>query len=147
MQSRAPGVTGTAIDSDAWCSIIADGIHVDPVMLGLAIRARPRDRRMIAVSDAMATVGGPDHFNLYGQDIYLKDGCLVNDEGALAGAHLTMIDALRNLVRYGVPLESALQMCGPNAFEMMGMAAQASIVGRSMSEVLLLDADLTLHQP
>lgn len=62
MHSRAPGIVGTAINSDAWCGIIADGHHVDDRMLELAIRARPRPNRMIAVSDAMPTVQGPGSF-------------------------------------------------------------------------------------
>jgi len=98
MEGRAPGMVGAAISSDAYCSIIADGIHVDPTMVMLAYRARPKPDRMIAVSDAMPTVGGPDRFSLYGKELHLSEGRLINDQGALAGAHLTMLDAVRNLV-------------------------------------------------
>jgi N-acetylglucosamine-6-phosphate deacetylase len=146
MLNRAPGVTGAAIAGDAWCSIIADGIHVDPMMVALAIRARPKAHRMIAVSDAMSTVGGPTQFDLYGQSIQLQNGRLVNAEGSLAGAHLTLLEALQNLVTYGVDLETALRMCRSNPFDAMGLTAQSGIIGLPIADVLLLDANLQLNQ-
>ncbi|UWR00567.1 N-acetylglucosamine-6-phosphate deacetylase [Rhodobacteraceae bacterium S2214] len=144
MLSRAPGVTGTAIASDAWCSFIADGHHVDPTMLLIAMNARPTRHRMIAVSDAMATVGGPDHFDLYGHDIFLKDGRLVNAEGALAGAHLTLLEALQNMVGFGVPLETALQMCGPNVYDLIGLDTRGTLINQPARDVLALNSDLSL---
>ena len=144
MQARAPGVTGAAIASDAYCSIIADGIHVDPAMVRLAIRARPKAHRMIAVSDAMATVGGADHFTLYGQDIHLKDGRLINAEGALAGAHLTMLEALQNLIRWGIAPETAFQMCRSNPFTLIGQPEQAALIGQDIADIIVLDRALGL---
>lgn len=146
MLNRTPGVTGAAIASDAWCSIIADGIHVDPMMVALAIRARPKAHRMIAVSDAMSTVGGPSQFDLYGQSIQLQNGRLVNSEGSLAGAHLTLLEALQNLVAYGVDLETALRMCRSNPFDAMGLTDRSGIIGLPSADCLLLDADLRLDQ-
>lgn len=144
MENRAPGVTGAAIMSNAWCSIIADGIHVDPLMIKLATKARPLPDRMIAVSDAMATVGGPDTFDLYGQQIKLCDGRLINAEGSLAGAHLTLLDALRNLVSYGFELEEALRMCWHNPVALMGLSARMPFVGRLAKDIVWLDDGLGL---
>ena len=146
MESRAPGMTGTAIASEAWCSIIADGHHVDPAMIMLAMRARPVPHRMIAVSDAMATVGGPDAFNLYEQIIRLVDGMLINDEGALAGAHLTLIEALQNLIRFGTSPEVALQMCHHNPLAFMGLEAEIPLCGSAAENLVALHPDYTLHR-
>ena len=145
MLNRAPGVTGTAIASDAYCSIIADGIHVDPTMVALAIRARPKANRMIAVSDAMATVGGAEQFDLYGQNIHLENGQLVNAEGSLAGAHLTLVEALGNLVEYDTNLETALRMCRTNPFALLGLSDRSHLIGQPISDVVLLSDDLKLR--
>ncbi|WP_374376313.1 N-acetylglucosamine-6-phosphate deacetylase, partial [Tabrizicola sp.] len=111
MLNRAPGVTGACINSTAYAGIICDGIHVADEMVGLAIRARPVPGRMFLVSDAMSTVGGSDHLRLYGRDVWLKDGRLVNAEGSLAGAHVTMAEGLRRLITVvGTPPETALDM-------------------------------------
>ena len=69
--SREPGVVGAALESQtAWCGIIVDGRHVDPVTLKIALRTRPLDRFML-VSDAMPTVGMADKsFDLQGRPIY-----------------------------------------------------------------------------
>lgn len=142
-ESRAPGLVGAALDSDVFVGIIADGIHVHPAMVTMAIRARFTPGRMIAVSDAMATVGGPDHFDLYGQTIRLKEGRLVNGEGALAGAHLTLIEALRNLTTWGIDLADALAMCQTNPAALMGLSTD--LIGQSVDNLLILDDSLRVQ--
>jgi len=78
-------------------------------MVALALRAAGPDRGFL-VSDAMATVGGADHFDLYGKTIRVDGGRLINDEGNLAGAHVTQAEGVRRLVRnVGVGLETALR--------------------------------------
>ncbi|MFQ6548066.1 N-acetylglucosamine-6-phosphate deacetylase [Aestuariibius sp. 2305UL40-4] len=121
MTSRAPGLTGAAIASGAWCGLIADGIHAAPEMLEIAIRARPVPDRMVLVSDAMATVGGGDSFELYGQEIRLRDGRLVNAEGNLAGAHLTVADGVAKLCAMGLPDEAVLRMATANPAALIGL--------------------------
>ena len=145
MENRAPGIAGAAISSDAWCGIIADGVHVDPLMVAMACRARPVPHRMIAVSDSMATVGGPDTFVLYGQEIRLDGNKLVNAEGSLAGAHLTLAEALSNLIGYGVPEVDALRMCRKNPAELMGLGSMARMVGTPAEELVLLNGDYTVQ--
>lgn len=145
MENRAPGIAGAAISSDAWCGIIADGVHVDPLMVAMACRARPVPHRMIAVSDSMATVGGPDTFVLYGQEIRLDGNKLVNAEGSLAGAHLTLAEALSNLIGYGVPEVDALRMCRTNPAELMGLGSMARMVGTPAEELVLLNGDYTVQ--
>lgn len=120
MRSRAPMMTGAAISSEVWCGFIADGHHVSDEMVALAARARPVPNRMILVSDAMSTVGGPDHFELYGETIRVDNGRLINAQGSLAGAHITLVDSVRRLVEnVGIPVADAIRMASANAFEMM----------------------------
>ena len=64
MTSRDPSILGAAINSETFAGVIVDGHHVAWEMVGLACRARPLPQRMFMVSDAMATIGGPDHFDL-----------------------------------------------------------------------------------
>jgi N-acetylglucosamine-6-phosphate deacetylase len=142
MLNRAPGVTGACINSTAYAGIICDGIHVADEMVGLAIRARPQPGRMFLVSDAMCTVGGSDHFRLYGQDIWLKDGRLVNAEGSLAGAHVTMAEGLRRLITVvGTPPETALDMATAAPARVLKRPDLASPEHRDLADLLLLDTD------
>lgn len=142
MQSRAPGVTGAAINSTAWVGIICDGIHVLDEMVGLALRARPLPDRTFLVSDAMPTVGGSDVFRLYGNEIRVVDGRLVNAEGSLAGAHVTMAESLRRLiVTVGVDAAAALRMSSTIPARVINRPELGRPEGRDARDLLVLDTD------
>jgi N-acetylglucosamine-6-phosphate deacetylase len=112
LAGRAPGIVGLALADDRlFAGIIADGFHVDPVSLAAALRAKGRDR-LYVVTDAMATSGGTrSRFDLLGIPVHLQGGRLVGPDGTLAGAHLTMIEAVRSMVTsVGASLADALVM-------------------------------------
>lgn len=145
IQNRAPGVVGAAINSDVYAGIICDGHHVADSLVGMAIRARPVPDRMFLVSDAMPTVGGSPVFTLYGQTISLDNGRLVNKEGSLAGAHVTMFQAVQRLVSHtGTSLETALRMGTsiPRAVLKGEDMPSRCLTSRSVDDILVLKNDL-----
>ena len=145
MLNRSPGAVGAVINSQAYAGIICDGYHVADEMVGLAIRARPVSGRMFLVSDAMPTVGGPDAFELYGNTITLKQGQLVNAEGSLAGAHVTMAQSVQRLVSVvGVDKETALQMAVTVPADVLKQPELATVVGRSVDDLLVLRGDFAV---
>lgn len=143
MVNREPGAVGTAINSSAYCSLIVDGHHVADDMLRLAIRARPVKDRMIIISDAMPTVGGPDHFELYGHQIFLKDGQLINKAGSLAGAHITMLESVARMInQLEIPREDVLRMAVSNPAALMGLTQLvATLQSADLSDLLLIAPD------
>ena len=143
MVGREPGAVGAVINSHVWSGIICDGFHVDDRMIKLALRARPDDDLMFLVSDAMATVGGPALFDLYGQNIHLENGRLINAEGHLAGAHVTQAEGVARLVHeIDVPLAQALRMAITVPALVVGQANLAQVIGRLVRDVLVLSDDL-----
>lgn len=109
---REPGVTGTALlDDKSYAGIIVDGHHVHKNSILLALKCKGRDK-LFFVSDAMATVGGnATEFDLYGEKLVLENGRLVNAEGNLAGAAISMSDAVKLGVNWlGLSLEDCLIM-------------------------------------
>ena len=146
LQNRAPGVVGAALENQtAWCGVIVDGFHVDPVVLKLALRCRPLDRFML-VTDAMPSVGGPrDHFMLQGRRITVKDGRCKDEAGVLAGSDLDMGSAVRNAVSLlGLDLASALRMASaaPAAFVNLPGRRGEIAVGQA-ADLVVLGSDLT----
>ena len=140
MLNRSPGVTGACINSTAFAGIICDGIHVADEMVGLALRARPRPDTTFLVSDAMPTVGGSDHFSLYGDTIRLHEGRLVNSEGSLAGAHVTMAESVARLIsEVGIAPDQALRMAVTIPAQVIGAPHLAQITGRKLDDILILD--------
>lgn len=141
MQSRDPGIVAAAILSDCYVGLIADGIHVDWDALRVALAARPRADRSFLVSDAMPTVGGPDVFNLYGQDIHVQDGQLINAAGNLAGAHVSLLDCVLRLHRAtGLSLGYALAMANDIPRRAMRLPP-LGLKDLPLPEVLALDGD------
>lgn len=121
LASREPGPIAAALESpDAWYGLIADGIHVAPAMLRLALRGAGRP---ILVSDAMPPIGGAAcSFRLYGETITVQNGRCARADGTLAGAFLDMASAVRNCVPLcAVPLSDALRFASRNPAEFLGL--------------------------
>lgn len=143
LHHRDPGLAAAAILSDAWVGVIPDGFHVDWAMLRLALAARPRRGRCFLVSDAMPTVGGPEAFTLYGQRIEVREGRLVNAEGALAGAHVDMMTGMARLHRQGgVPLGDCIAMATDVPRAAMGLPPLGLAPGTPASSLAVLDESL-----
>ena len=122
--NREPGLAGAAIDTPSLSAgLIADGIHVDPATIGIALRAKRGPANIFLVSDAMATIGTDmTSFTLNGRTIHRKDGSLRLADGTLAGADLDMISAVRFMHRtVGVDLAEALRMASLYPADAMGV--------------------------
>ena len=112
LTGREPGAVGAALeDRDSWIGIIADGVHVHPASLRVALATKPRGKVML-VTDAMPPVGAEDpSYELYGEVITAIDGVVRNAAGSLAGSALDMATAVRNSVQLlGVSLAEAARM-------------------------------------
>jgi N-acetylglucosamine-6-phosphate deacetylase len=112
LSSRAPGVVGAALaDPRIICGLIADGEHAHAAAYRAAIAAK-RPRGVALVSDAMPpAAGGPDVFELQGRRMKRIGHKLVAEDGTLAGAAITMRDAVDYVVRMlNIPLAEALTM-------------------------------------
>lgn len=121
LEGREGGPIAAALESpNVWFGMIVDGMHVDPVMLRLALRGAARP---MLVTDAMPPVGGTrSSFRLYGDEIVCEGGRCQRADGALAGSNLDMTTAVRNCVRMlGVPLERALRFASANPASFLGV--------------------------
>ncbi|CDN50373.1 N-acetylglucosamine-6-phosphate deacetylase [Neorhizobium galegae] len=94
---RQPGVVGAALDiGSLYVGIIADGIHVHPAAMGVALRAKNGPGKIFIVTDAMSTIGTDmKSFTLNGREILRQDGRLTLADGTLAGADIDMISSVR----------------------------------------------------
>ena len=133
LHHRAPGGVGAAFDSDTYCGLIVDDVHLHPAVVRLAVAAKGIDRIML-VTDAMPSVGTDDsEFTLQGKRIAVKDGVCIFEDGTLAGTHLDMASALRKTVEVtGLPVPdvSAMASATPAAFLSLHDRIGAIAVGR-----------------
>src|SRR5262249_49446524 len=123
LEHRDPGITGAALTDDrVSAEIIADGIHVDPLMVRLFLRAKGIDLAVL-VTDATAATGMPDgQYRLGSLLVEVKDGkCL--SHGRLAGSILTMDQAVRNVMKFAnCDLQSAVRLATLNPARTTGLA-------------------------
>jgi N-acetylglucosamine-6-phosphate deacetylase len=142
---REPGVVGAALDDEGgWCSIIADGHHVHPAVLRLALRAKRTDRFFL-VTDAMPSVGTDlKSFNLLGRRITVRDGYCTDEDGTLAGSNMDMATAVRNTVQMlGVDPAQAIRMASLNPAGFLGVSPDHGRIERgARANLVIADDDL-----
>jgi N-acetylglucosamine-6-phosphate deacetylase len=144
LSGRSPGTVGAALESrGAWCGIIADGFHVHPASLRIALVAKGADE-LVLVTDAMPTVGaGCTSFNLNGRRIHLENGRIAAEDGTFAGSNLDMAAAVRNAVQLlGVDLATAMTMASSNPARALGIEATTGALRPGLNaDLALLDHD------
>ena len=145
---RAQGTMGagcdefTLYDPDIYMELICDenGIHVDPELIRMVVRAKGVER-VILITDHMAD---KDHFTnneaegiLYGPDLNY------DYEGHLAGSHLTLDNACRNLMAHsGYGLCHAIRMASLNPARLLGIEDQVGSLEPGKKANLILIDDL-----
>ncbi len=142
--SREPGPVGAALESRAtWCGLIADGHHVHPATLRIALAAKGAER-LALVTDAMPSVGSDrKEFELAGQRVFVDGGRCVTSDGTLAGSHLTMAEAVRNAERLmGVDAATAVRMASKVPADILGLSQERGAIRRGLrADFVLLDAE------
>jgi len=124
LHHRDPGALGVALADDRIAiSLIADGIHVDPMILQLAWRAKPAGK-VVLVTDGAAWRAG----RLADSGVELVEGAPRLANGVLAGSALTMDAAVRYCVDVvGIDLEAALAAASATPAALLGLHDRGSI--------------------
>ncbi len=147
--NREPGVVGAALDiGTMYAGLIADGIHVHPADIGIALRAKRGPGKVFLVTDTMSPTGtDATEFNLTGRTVYRKDGALRLPDGTLAGADLTMIDAVTYVHRsVGVPIEEVFRMVSVYPAELIGSTDRGSLVQGKRADFVHLSDNLEMRR-
>ena len=141
---RAPGMAGAALENDkAFAGVIADGHHIHPAALRIAVKAKGADRIML-VTDAMPSVGSDcREFDLQGRRIRLSQGTLTDQAGTLAGSHLTMAGAFANVIEQaGVSVEEASRMASATPAAFLGLDDRIGSIAPGMqADLVVMHAD------
>lgn len=135
LHHRDPGLPGaTFLTNNACASIIADGIHVDYNVVGIAKKLM--NKRLFLISDAVeVNYTGPY------QHVAKKDRFTLPD-GTLSGSRLTMLKAAANCVRHvGIEIEEALRMASAYPAGVLGISDRGYIAPGYRADLVGFDED------
>lgn len=150
LHHREPGTVGAILtDERISGEIIADGHHVHPAAIRLlAMLKQPHG--LLLITDAMSAAGlGDGQYELGGQAVTVQSGVArLTEGGALAGSTLTMIEALRFMVReVGVSVEDASRFASGNPARLLNLeTSHGSIAQGKQADLLLVSSELELEQ-
>jgi len=137
------------VSQDAYSELICDGKHVSPGAITALVRAKGW-QHVALITDCLACGGLPDGDYMLGElPIVLRDGAAhLRDEGNLAGSVLTLAEAVKNVVNWGVvTAEQAIRMASevPARMSLIDDTCGFILPGRD-ADFNVLESDLTLRE-
>jgi N-acetylglucosamine-6-phosphate deacetylase len=123
LHHRRPGIVGAALTAEGVrAEIIADGLHLAPTTVRLALAAKGVDG-ILLVTDSMSATGCGDGAYLLGpMRVVVKSGEARLASGALASSTLTLERAVHNLAQWThAGLGGAWQMASLNPARQLGI--------------------------
>ena len=139
LDHRDPGILGEVLtDPRLSAEIIVDGVHVDPVIVQLFLKAKGPEAAVL-ITDATAATGMPDGcYHLGSLEVEVKDGrCMVGD--SLAGSVLTMDRAVRNVVQFAQwELQQAVRLATLNPARVARVKNGGSLQAGAPADLVVL---------
>ncbi|NNE68683.1 MAG: N-acetylglucosamine-6-phosphate deacetylase [Pyrinomonadaceae bacterium] len=120
LHHRDLGVVGWALSKEETTfDIIADGIHVHPSVIRLAVDARGCDK-VTLISDSIAPTGlGDGEYKVWGKSLSVTAGRTSIANGSIAGSVIGVDDAAKNMQLLGYSLEDVSRMSSLNPSKLL----------------------------
>ena len=130
---------------DMTVEVIADGIHVPPVMLRVVYQIKGVEKTAL-ITDSLACAAS-DEGVAFDPRVILEDGvCKLADHSALAGSIATMDRLIRTCVQMAnIPMEDACRMASETPAKIMGVFdRKGSLEDGKDADIMMFDKDLKL---
>jgi N-acetylglucosamine-6-phosphate deacetylase len=147
LHHRQPGLVGALLASNAVLGLIADGVHLDPLMIDLVVR-RAGPKRVALVSDALAAAGAPAGKSLLGEQTVVSDGRVVRrPDGTLAGSAMLLDDGLHNVRAWLPDLCPAdlVAMVTQTPADLLGLRRKGRIEVGCDADLVVLDREFNVQ--
>lgn len=144
LHHRKPGIIAAAMDAGASVELICDGLHIHPAVIRLVHKLY--GDKLNLISDSLRCAGMPDgDYMLGGQPITLENGVAhLSGTDTLAGSSISMIDAVRNVVRFGVPLADAVYAASTAPAQAVGLTDVGVLRTGAAADLVVLDRHLKI---
>ena len=145
LNHREPGLVGAALNTGAaFAGLIADGHHVAPDVINIALRSKPGPGKIFLVTDAMSTIGTDQtELVLNSRRVIRKDGKLMLEDGTLAGADLDMNSAVSFIAsNTALPFDEVLRMASLYPAQCLGIEkTRGCLMLGAAADIVHLDHD------
>ena len=146
LDQRNPNAVGAILTNpEVSCEIVADGIHVHPVLVKLLAQNKPTEK-IVLVTDSLKCTGqetGPLFAN--GEEMLLKDGLFRRKaDDVIAGSALTMIRGVQNLVSFGFTLEDAVKAASTSPAHVMRYSKKGVIAPGMDADIAVFDREFNI---
>lgn len=149
MGNREPGLVGATLSrDDVHAGLIADGIHVHPASIRVALAASGPSERIFLVSDAMATAGSDiTQFSINGREVFRKNHRLTLADGVLAGADLEVPRAISIMIgQVGDTVAKAVRRATSTPAALLREAGHFGRLKHGLSSVVYLTDDFSTNK-
>ncbi|MBC7329647.1 N-acetylglucosamine-6-phosphate deacetylase [bacterium] len=149
LHHRNPGCVGLMlVDERIACEVIADFIHLHPIIVKLIIKAKGKDK-VILITDSASYAGLPDgeYKWMDGRIVVKREGRIAFKDApdVLAGSTLTLDQAVRNVASLGFPLKEVIQMASLNPAREAGLEGMGRIRVGGNADLVVLDSSLQVQ--
>ena len=130
---------------DMTVEVIADGIHVPPIMLRVVYQIKGVERTAL-ITDSLACAAS-DGDVAFDPRVILEDGvCKLADRSALAGSIATMDRLVRTCVlKAQIPMEDACRMASETPARIMGVLdRKGTLEDGKDADIMMFDKDINL---
>lgn len=143
---KVPGtVESVYAMQDMTVEVIADGLHVPPVMLKVVHKIKGVER-MALITDSLAYAASEGDVSAEPR-VIMEDGvCKLADRSALAGSIATMDTLIRTCIqKANIPMEDAFRMASETPAKIMGVFdRKGSIEEGKDADIIVFDKDINL---
>ena len=148
MHHRDPGPIPALLESEqVSVQIIADGVHIHPAMLRMAIQRLSGDR-LVLITDGIQAMGLPEGRYLYnGLEYESKDGTARYLDGTLIGTSLGISQLIARCIDNGVcTLQQAIRGASYNPACVLGLQEhKGSLEEGKDADLVVLEPDLSVR--
>jgi N-acetylglucosamine-6-phosphate deacetylase len=144
---REPGVAAAVFNSDIYCELIADKIHVHPAMIKLLVNAKGSDKIILITDSIRASCMKQGIYDLGGQRVTVDQSSARLADGTLAGSVLRLNDAVKNLwENTDLSLQQVISAVTINPAKLIGMDSEiGSIEVGKKADITIFDENINIQ--